>query len=247
MSSVFIIFFGLAAGVVGTGLGGLIAFAVNRRGVRFMSFIMEFSAGLMLSVVCFDLLPHAFEHAGLTAVLTGMLAGMLFVFAVSSGHRYEGGAPGTDSERGLTRIGITMAVSIAVHNLPEGMAIGAGFESSLRLGLSLAAVIFCHNIPEGMALVLPFRAAGMKPARGTLISVLAGLPMVAGAAIGTAAGQISAWIISLCLAIAAGAMLYVVMADMIPYSKSIYTGRISSIGNILGVILGIIITVGLGG
>ena len=136
-----------------------------------------------------------------------------------------------------------MMLGIAVHNFPEGLAVGSGFEASAHLGLSLALVIGVHDIPEGMAMAVPMKAGGMATWKVIFYSVLAGVPMGFGALVGALLGEISQEIIALCLSFAAGAMLYVVCGDLIPESKSIYKGRLSTIGNILGIIIGIIISV----
>ncbi|NLY43106.1 MAG: ZIP family metal transporter [Clostridiaceae bacterium] len=235
---------GFAAGMVGTGLGGLIAFVVNKKGSRFMSFIIEFSAGLMMAVVCFDLLPHSFELGGLWLSVAGVLLGVITIIylediinKLQKDHKPKG------INIRLKRIGILMMLGIAVHNFPEGLAVGSGFEASVHLGLSLTLVMALHDIPEGMAMAVPMKASGMATWKVIFYAVLTGVPTGFGALVGALLGEISKESIALCLSFAAGAMLYVVCGDLIPESKSIYRGRLSTIGNILGIIIGIIISV----
>ncbi len=235
---------GFAAGMLGTGLGGLCTFLINNRGNKFMSFILELAAGLMLSVVCFDLLPEAFKLADIQWIIIGIILGVTIIIYIDNIlrtlwlHKYL-----KSINNRLLKSGVLMGIGVAIHNLPEGIAIGSGFDASASLGFSLAFVIAIHNIPEGLAMSLPMRVCGLKKIRVLLYALLAGVPMGVGAFIGALLGEISDKVIAGCLGFAAGAMLYIVIGDLIPESKSIYKGRMSTIGNILGIILGIIISV----
>ena len=99
---------------------------------------------------------------------------------------------------------------MAIHNFPEGLAIGSGFEASIRLGLSLAVAICLHDIPEGISMAVPMKKGGMKISRIIFYVVLSGITTGIGAFFGAIVGSISKNIISLCLSFAAGAMLYIV-------------------------------------
>ncbi len=235
---------GFIAGMLGTGLGGLCTFFINNTGNKCMSFILELAAGLMIAVVCFDLLPEAFKLAELQWIIIGIIIGVAIIIYIDNllrtlwCHKHFK----TMNNR-LLKSGVLMGIGVAIHNFPEGIAIGSGFDASASLGFSLAFVIAIHNIPEGLAMALPMRAGGLKKVKVLLYALLAGIPMGVGALIGALLGEISDKIIACCLGFAAGAMLYIVIGDLIPESKSIYKGRISTIGNILGIILGIIISV----
>ena len=87
---------------------------------------------------------------------------------------------------------------------------------------------------------IPMKNGGMSKIRALTYTMLSGVTTGIGAFFGAVAGQISEGMISLCLAIAAGAMLYIVSGELIPESNSLYKGRIGFVGNILGFILGIL-------
>lgn len=236
---------GFISGIVGTGAGGAAAFFINKRGNRFMSFILEFSAGLMLSVVCFDLLPESFELGGVKIGILGVAIGaVIIIFIEDIIKRVDPGKNAVIKNSRLLRAGILMGTGIALHNFPEGIAIGSGFGASAKLGLGLAFVIAVHDIPEGLSMALPMKVGGMKSLKVLYYTILAGIPTGIGAFVGALLGEISEQVISLCLGFAGGAMLYIVSGDLIPESKSIYRGRISTLGNILGIILGIIMSIG---
>lgn len=231
---------GLFSGIIGTGTGGLAAFSPKGISKRTLGFVLEFSAGLMTSVVCFELVPEAFELSGIIPAITGLLSGILVVLlAESFAKRLE--VVKRSKNRGLLKAGILMSLAIAIHNFPEGFAVGSGFEASSSLGLLLTFVIGIHDIPEGIAMVLPMRAGGVSSKKAFAISILSGMPMGLGALLGAVLGGISDSFISSCLGFAGGAMLYIVFAELVPESKRLYSGRFSSFGNILGILCGIIV------
>lgn len=241
MSDLWIVtIYGLTAGIVGTSLGGLLGCFVSDSNRRVNSFILEYSAGLMVAVVCFDLLPNAFEFAPLSTVLLGLMLGVaVMVFAddcmASKKHSHK--------MNSVQHIGLSIAIGIALHNFPEGLAVGSGFEAKASLGTSLAIAIMFHDIPEGASISVPLRAGGAKRSHAFLLSFFAGLPMGLGAFVGALAGRSSKTMIAVCLSIAGGAMLYLIFADMLPESKRMYSGRFGSLGSILGMITGIILSV----
>lgn len=233
---------GLVSGIVGTSIGGLTAFFVKGVNRRFLSFILEFSAGLMTAVVCFELIPEAFTYGGRALTFAGIFAGVLTMLVVEEMVRcYQSTKPKGNSSS-LLRTGMLMAVGIALHNFPEGFAVGSGFGASISLGVMLTSVIMIHDIPEGIAMAVPMRAGGFSRSKAFVITMLSGVPMGFGALAGALLGGISQKFIGVCLGFAAGAMLYVVYGELVVESKRLYLGRLSSIGNVLGIICGIIVT-----
>ena len=234
---------GLISGIIGTGTGGVMAFFVNNISNRFLSFILEFSAGAMTAVVCFELLPEAFDIGGNVPTFSGVFIGLISLFFVENYLKKAKFLNKSYKNTGLLRTGIMMAFGIALHNLPEGFAVGSGFEASTQLGITITAIIMLHDIPEGIAVAVPLRAGGISKLRAFTITVLSGLPMGLGAFLGAVLGDISRLLTSVCLGFAGGAMLYVIYCEMVPESKKLYMGRFSSIGNILGIVCGIIVSV----
>ncbi|HEX3028681.1 MAG TPA: ZIP family metal transporter, partial [Clostridia bacterium] len=102
--------------------------------------------------------------------------------------------------------------------------------------------IAIHDIPEGIAMALPMKLGGFSARKAFWITLMSGVPMGLGAFAGAILGNISKQFVAVCLGFAAGAMLYVVFGELIPESKRIYLGRMSSIGNITGILCGIIIS-----
>lgn len=234
---------GSLAGIVGTGLGGALAFLIKQPSRRYLSSVLGFSAGLMFSVVCFDLLPKAFEIGGLLNGLLGAFGGVALMALLQDIFETRT-RPVKGQKRGsknYIRTGILIGIGIALHNLPEGLAIGTGFSTTQSYGIGLSIVISLHDIPEGIAMATPMRIGGMGIFRVVLYSLLAGIPTGLGAFIGYILGEISPIFISLCLAFAGGAMVYITASELIPESIDLYKGRISAMGLVAGVFIGILL------
>lgn len=235
--------FGLVSGITGTGFGGLIVFFVNKVSNKFLSFILEFSAGLMTGVVCFELLPEAFDLGGIKATFIGVFSGIVVIIVIENMLKQSSTLKKAYGNKSLLRAGILVAIGIALHNFPEGFAVGSGFEASAKLGMTITAVIVIHDIPEGIAMAMPMRAGGFSKIKSFLLTLLSGAPMGLGALFGSLLGGISDKLISGCLGFAGGAMLYIIYGELVIESKKLYLGRLSSLGNIMGMICGIIVSV----
>jgi len=232
---------GLISGITGTSIGGLMAVFIGNVSNRMLSLILEFSAGLMTSVVCFELIPEAFDQGGMFLTVAGIVSGIITIILIESYISSCDFAKKRNNKSSLLRAGILMAIGIALHNFPEGFAVGSGFGASVKLGITLTAVIIIHDIPEGIAMAVPMRAGGFSRLKAFTLTFLSGIPMGLGALMGAWLGEISKAFIAVCLGFAAGAMLYVVYGELVVESKKLYLGRLPSIGNILGIICGIII------
>ncbi len=234
---------GLISGITGTGIGGLIAFFAGKDiSNRLLSTILEFSAGLMTSVVCFELIPEAVKIAGLNLTMIGVILGILVIIFLDDFVKQLSFVKNAKGNSNLLRAGILVSIGLALHNLPEGFAVGSGFEASVTLGVTLTIIIVIHDVPEGIAMALPMKLGGFSATKAFLLTILSGVPMGVGALIGGALGHISQQFVAVCLGFAGGAMLYVIFGELIPESKRIYLGRMSSVGNILGILCGIIVT-----
>jgi ZIP family zinc transporter len=108
------------------------------------------------------------------------------------------------------------------------------------LGISLAISILIHDIPEGISIALPLKLGGLSNRKIVFYVFLSGVSTGVGALFGYLLGMASSTLISLSLSFAAGAMLYIVSGELIPESKQLYKGRFSSMGNILGIIIGLL-------
>lgn len=237
-------FIGFLCGMIGTGLGGLFTMFLKNPTKRFMAVLLGFTSGIMLAVVCFDLLPEAFGVGGVFLSLMGIVLGVGMIIGVEQLIPERVSQKYSDSFE-FVRSGILLGIGIAIHNFPEGLAVGSGFAASNNLGLGLAIVIGLHDMPEGVAMAAPLKLGNISRLKILLYTILAGIPMGLGAFVGEMLGEISPSLIALCLSFAGGAMLYITCGELIPKSQNIYKGRISTIGMIIGIICGIIISTGI--
>ena len=153
-----------------------------------------------------------------------------------------------DNKFALFMAGLVMASAIALHNVPEGMTIGASYASNNGVmgsaALILAVLIGLHNIPEGMAVSVPLISGGMSKPKAVLITALSGVPTILGALLGYAIGDIGAVGLALSLGFASGAMLYVVFGEILPQAILMYHSKLPSFTVIAGVLVGILIIFG---
>lgn len=147
-----------------------------------------------------------------------------------------------DSKLSLFVAGVVMACAIALHNIPEGMTIGASFAVSSDLmwgtGMIMAVLIGLHNIPEGMAVAVPLISGGTGRVKATLLTAACGLPTVLGAWLGFWLGDIGPLGLTMSLGFASGAMLYVVFGEIMPESYLIYRSKLPAFAVMVGLALG---------
>lgn len=264
------------AGIIGTGLGGFVGALFKKDSNRTVSLLLSFAAGVMLAIVCFDLIPEAVGPEGelLLPTLCGIVLGVGVVFLlnlfldkrtvhevphVDESHPKTHDAPDelihADHYRqhktqgvggsSLFIAGIVMACAIALHNLPEGMTIGAAAamnnETLSGSALVLAILIGLHDIPEGMAISVPLISGGMGKAKAVLLTALSGFPMVVGALLGYWLGDIGSLGLCLSLGFASGAMLYVVFGEILPQSILMYRSKLPAFILLLGILVGLVI------
>lgn len=232
---------GLFFGTFGTTIGGIIGIVFKRNSNQFLSFILALASGLMTAIVCFDLIPEALEIASLPIVLMGILLGILLMIVCDVLVEKKFNVT-RRNDNTLLKTGIVVSIGLALHNFPEGLAIGSGFEASFKLGLSLAIAILLHDIPEGVSMAVPMKNGGMKTGKILCYVILSGVTTGIGAFFGAVIGGISNEIIGICLALAAGAMLYIVSGELIPEANKLYQGKMTAMGNILGMLLGVAAT-----
>ena len=142
---------GLFFGTIGTTIGGIIGIVSKRNSNRFLSFILSCASGLMLAVICFDLIPDSIEISSIYVTISGIILGIIIIMLCDNlvQKKFNTKTVKDDRNAGLLKTGIIVSIGLALHNIPEGLAIGSGFDASVALGYSLAIAICLHDIPEG--------------------------------------------------------------------------------------------------
>ncbi len=248
------------AGIIGTGLGGLIGIFFGSKSEKALSGILSFSAGVMLSIVCFDLIPEALSISqNIYFVLAATASGILMVVVIGywvdkincnrknsieaknkiTNIACVDPALSRNGKSSLYRAGLVMLLAIALHNLPEGMAIGAGSSVSQVRGSMLGLLIAIHNIPEGMSIAAPLCAGGMGKAKSVLLASLSGASTVIGGLIGYLISSVNMFFTAISLAFAGGAMLFVTFGEIIPEAVSADKNRSFAFFTIIGILVGI--------
>ena len=268
------------AGMGGTGMGGLVSCLFRKDSSKTVSLLLSFAAGVMTSVVCFDLLTEALDQDGMgnnvVLAVMGVLVGYVVIALLNAwidrntnhevahidknhprtadsleelthANHLQEHREGRQPRSGLFLAGLVMAAAIALHNLPEGMVIGASFartarESLLnRSGLTMAIIIGLHNIPEGMAVAVPLISGGMPKWRSVIVTALTGSPTILGAVLGFTVGAMGPTALALSLSFASGAMLYVVFGELLPESILMWRSKLPAAATIIGMMTGLVI------
>ncbi len=223
------------AGIIGTGIGGVMGVLVKDKSPSAVGNMLSFAAGVMLGVTAFEMLPEAVKSIGVfSAEIYGRLLVICTVFAgvglaallslvtdgISKNKWLERAKNGKkQGENGLKKAGMITLAAIALHNIPEGMAIGASGAGSLLAGIIVALVIALHNMPEGMAISAPLVGGGMRAGRAVALTILAGCATLVGAVIGVVVGGINALASGVSVAFASGVMIFVACFDLLPLSS----------------------------
>ncbi len=241
MNIMSVLLLGLAAGVLGTGGGGLIAVFTHQRVKLPLSGLLGLSAGVMLAVVFQELIPEAVEDGGLIPSIVGLLSGVIIMIIMDYLVPHEHLSNAGEVQPTFVRAGLLLGLGIAFHNFPEGIAIGTSYAHNPELGYAIAVVLALHNLPEGIAMAIPLSAGHLSPLRVVLYTMAAGVPMGIGAFIGGWLGVISPLLLSVGLGFAAGAMLYITCHELVPGAQSRSRGYAATLGIVIGVIIGVIL------
>jgi ZIP family zinc transporter len=223
-----------------TTLGSLVGLAFRKPGARFMSVTLGFSAGVMVMVAFVELLQGSIDSIGFAYANFGFFSGIMVIFLIDYflPHESAGHQDLTDDQREskLLRMGVLVALGIAIHNFPEGMATFAGTLKDTNLGIAIAVAIAIHNIPEGLAVSAPVYAATKSRGKAFLWSFLSGVAEPAGA--GMAAILLLPFLtpalLGWLLAFVAGVMVFIAFDELVPTSWSYNQGHAAILGVVLG-------------
>jgi ZIP family zinc transporter len=218
------------AGLV-TGLGALPTMLGARVSHRVYDAALGLAGGIMVAASVFGLIIPGMEQGTLWAVMVGVFVGgfgllvgnrlIPHLHAEYRGRRGHGGADGEDA--GLddrVRRAVLIGGAITLHNAPEGLAMGIAFASGLdEVALVLAVVIGLQNVPDGFAFAVPVSQSGVSAPRVLLYTTLSGaVPQVVASVFGFGLVAVAQGVFPVAAGFAAGAMLAVVLREMVPSS-----------------------------
>jgi ZIP family zinc transporter len=218
---------GGAAAFATTALGALPALVLRGLPQRLDDSLLGMAAGMMLAASAFSLLLPGLASAteilgskplGAGVVVIGMALGVLLMLGLDAftPHEHDKTGPCGPGYERCGRIWL-FVFAIALHNLPEGMAIGVSFsQADMSVGLPLTTAIALQDIPEGLAVALALRGAGFAPGYAVLVAAASGVLEPLGALLGVGLSSGLALAYPAGLGLAAGAMIFVVSHEVIP-------------------------------
>jgi ZIP family zinc transporter len=246
-----------------TALGAAVVFTAKNISKRVLDVMLGFAGGVMIAASYWSLLAPAIEmseHMGVFSFVpaaVGFVAGAAFLRLVDIflPHLHIN-APVSEAEGIKTdwNSSVLLVLAITLHNIPEGLAVGvafgavgAGFESaSLGGAIALAVGIGIQNFPEGTAVSVPLRRQGFSRMKSFMYGQASGIVEPIAAVIGAAAVFLAKPLLPYALAFAAGAMIFVVVEEVIPESQASGYGDQATMGCIFGFTIMMILDVALG-
>ncbi len=246
-----------------TALGAAAVFTTKRMSRKLLDGMLAFAAGVMIAASCWSLLIPSIEMSAGKALpawfpaVIGFLAGGVFLRIIDRilPHLHLH-APIEEAEGISTRWKRTtlLVLAITLHNIPEGLAVGvafgavaAGFPSAtLAAAVALALGIGIQNFPEGMAVSMPLRREGMSRSKAFWYGQLSGIVEPVAGVIGAAVVLVAQPILPYALAFAAGAMIFVVIEEVIPEAQRGGNTDIATAGGMIGFAVMMVLDVALG-
>lgn len=244
-----------------TAIGSGLVFFFRQINVKVLNAMLGFSAGVMIAASFWSLLSPSIalsEQLGLIpwlpAVL-GFLGGGMFLLLIDrflphmhiESHHKEG-------VNSSWHRSVLLVLAITLHNIPEGLAVGVAFGAvaaglpgaTVGAAFALALGIGIQNLPEGAAVSVPLRREGMSVGKSFMIGQYSGIVEPIAGVIGAALAIYMQDILPYALAFAAGAMIYVVIEELIPESQMMKTSKIATIGAMIGFAIMMLLDVALG-
>lgn len=212
-----------ALGVGGaTVFGAIIGFIFKKISHKFSDIVLAFGAGVMLSASILGLILPSLEYGGKFSILitiSGIFSGAFCIDLIEKLVPHIDSINTTDN-KSFNKV-MLFVLSIAIHNLPEGIAAGIGFGTGdISSAIMIAVGIALQNIPEGMVIIGPMLSVGISPRKTFFYAMLTGVIEVVGTFIGYYAVNLSTIILPFALSFAGGTMLYVISDEMIPETHS---------------------------
>lgn len=246
-----------------TALGAAMVFFFKEINKKVLNGMLGFAAGVMIAASFWSLLSPAIDLAESSGMIPwvpavlGFLGGGLFLYLVDQylPHLHLG-LPTSEAEGVPTswRRSVLLVSAITLHNIPEGLAVGVAFgavaagipEASLAGAVALAIGIGIQNFPEGAAVSVPLRREGLSRRKSFMYGQASGIVEPIAGVIGAAAVLLMRPILPYALSFAAGAMIYVVVEELIPEAQQDRNTDIATIGAMLGFAVMMTLDVALG-
>lgn len=232
---------GFLAESIGLSMGMMALYAFQIKNGKSMGMLYGGTSGLMLAMICFDVLPDALEKGRMDLVFCGIIIGALLGILLDEAVEALEHKSSKMQLKHIERTGLILILGIAIHNIPEGFALGTIAHTSMDSISRLAIIMAMHSIPEGIALAIPFKKANTSLIILLGMAIYLGAMMGIGAVLGYTLSGFSEHLISTGLGVAGGIILYIVCGELIPESRKIWNGRLTTIATIAGLMGGILL------
>jgi ZIP family zinc transporter len=263
MDSALILAFAVTLGAgLATGIGSTIAFFAKTTNKGFFATSMGFSAGVMIYLSFVEIMPKSTDYLSeymaeveAAAFAAGALVAGLVLMAVIDALVPSGANPHENTQvellgesqtplpelqdakdKALLRMGVFVALAIAIHNFPEGLATFLLVLDDPEIGIALAIAVAMHNIPEGIAVSVPVYYATKSRLKAFRLSFLSGLAEPAGAVIGylILAQFLNNFVLGIIFAMVAGVMVFLAIDTLLPTARNSARGHLTVYGVIAG-------------
>lgn len=228
---------GFLASWIGLIIGVITTSFVDGHGKRFKGSMLGLLGGFMLGVICFDLLPETFQAGDLKIAITGIALGLILSVLID-GKLEDKNIQLLDNRNNYFKAAIFMSIGIGIHNLPSGFAVGSLILESPESGINLIIALILHGIPEGLTIGLLMSECKASKFKQILITILISIPMGLGSVLGGVVN--SPLLICISLGFASSMILYVTLRETLPAASDTWNGRTTTIGNVLGIIIGML-------
>lgn len=228
-----------------TGLGAIPVAIIRNSSVVLRAFSGAVAAGMMISASVFSLAQEGISlkttrPSAPYEVIVGLLLGALFFWLVDKKMEKQDFG---ERKKTMSRRGILIFIAMLIHSFPEGVAIGVGFATAdFQFGLIMAIAISVHNIPEGIAISLPLRSEGESFIKCAGLSVLSSVPQPLAAVPAALAVWLFQPLLATGLGFAGGAMIYLVVLELIPEAVEEGGKTLTAWGVMVGLSLMLLIT-----
>jgi len=233
-----------------TGIGGLVAI-FRRPGKGLLGFLLGFASGIMVVLAFLELVSKAWLLSGPLVTTLGFATGALFMFLLDHflPHKFfEAEGRGMEAKwshrrerfglhENLFRSGVLIATGIFIHNVPEGMAVAAGYSHAPQFGTLVAIAVARHNMPEGIAVSVPAYASGASKLTALRLAFISGLAEPLGALLAALFLEAFRELVPLSLAFAGGVMTFITMDELVPIAHRHGHEHSTCLGMIAGCIV----------
>lgn len=231
---------GFIGKALGTMVGVFVLYMWQMKNKRVMGMMFGGTSGLMLAMICFDVLPEALSKGRIVLVCVGVVIGgcigLLMDDAVPS---IEANLSRVGTK--VSKAGLALSIGMILDVLPEGVTLGALGHTGVEAVMQFSTILALHSIPEGMALALAFKQGGTKLKYVAIMPLVLGmLEAIIGAGCFVLSGINEGYIITT-LGIASGVIIYVVCEELMPEAKKVWNGRMTTIATIIGMLLGLLL------